>query len=129
VLRILIVLVSLAVAGAFALELRADGRCQDARQEVVRTGGADAQALDTLRETCRGTQSLIDAAGALRANDRDAQALELAREAVEEEPDNARAWRAVAALSTGAERSSARERLARLDPRSLNRSAGRSTRL
>jgi hypothetical protein len=128
VLRILIVLVSLVAAAAFALEWRDGQRCADARNAIITSRGAEAGAIDTLREACRGTQARIDAAGALRAADREDQALVLAREAVEEEPDNARAWRAVAVLASGAERSAARERLRELDPRSLKRRAGRSTR-
>jgi len=126
VLRTLIVLVSLAAAVAFALEWRDERLCRDARDGIFSSGGSE-QALADVREHCRGTQSLIDAAGALRGRDR-RQALVLAREAVDEEPDNARAWRAVSVLATGSERSAARERLRELDPRSLNRSAGRSTR-
>ena len=126
-LRILIVLVSLAAAAAFALELREDGRCADARERIA-SGRADAAAIAAMRSNCRGTQSKIDAAGALRAGGRVDQALVLAREAVEDEPDNARAWRAVSVLATGSERSAARARLRELDPRSLKRSAGRSTR-
>ena len=102
--------------------------CSDARTAIVKSKGADAGAIDDLREHCRGTQAKIDAAGALRAADREDQALQLAREAVEDEPDNARAWRAVSVLAMGSERSAARERLRELDPRSLKRSAGRSTR-
>lgn len=127
-LRILIVLVSLVAAAAFAMEQRQERRCADARDAIVESRGAQGDAIDTLRADCRGTQAKIDAAGALRAADRDDQALVLAREAVEEEPDNARAWRAVSVLASGAERSSARERLRELDPRSLKRRAGRSTR-
>ena len=127
-LRTLIVLASLAAAVAFALELRQEDRCADARQKVVRTRGAETSAIDALRDSCRGVQARLDAAGALRAAHRADQALVLAREAVEDEPDNARAWRAVAVLSTGSERSAARERLEELDPRSLKRSTGRSTR-
>lgn len=127
-LRILIVLVSLAAAAAFALEQRQERRCADARDRIVESRGAQAGAIETLRDDCRGTQAKIDAAGALRAAGRSDQALELAREAVDDEPDNARAWRAVSVLASGAERSSARERLRELDPRSLKRSTGRSTR-
>ena len=127
-LRILIVLVSLAVAAAFAVQWRQERRCADARERIVESRGAQAGAIDTLRADCRGTQAKIDAAGALRAPDRAGQALVLARVAVEEEPDNARAWRAVSVLASGTERSSARERLRELDPRSLKRRTGRSTR-
>jgi Tetratricopeptide repeat len=128
VLRILIVLVSLAGAVAFALEYREEDRCADARNRIVETRGAQTDAIDTLRSDCRGTQARIDAAGALRAAGRPDQALVLAREAVEEEPDNPRAWRAVSVLATGSERSAARARLRELDPRSLKRRTGRSTR-
>ena len=116
----------MAAAVAFALQWREEQLCQDARNGIFESGGG-AQVLADMREYCRGVQSKIDAAGALRGDDR-AQALVLAREAVDDEPDNARAWRAVSVLATGSERSAARERLRELDPRSLNRRAGRSTR-
>ena len=125
-LRTLIVLASLAAAVAFALEYREEDRCNDARSKAFVT--RDAESIRTILDTCRGTSAKLSVAGALRAADRDAQALELAREAAEEEPDNAAAWRAVVALSEGSERSAARERLRELDPRSLKRRAGRSTR-
>lgn len=127
-LRILIVLVSLAGAVLFALELGADRRCTGARGAIIESRARDDGALEDLSAHCRGTQPRLDAAGALRAADRDEQALRMAREAAQDEPENARAWRAVAALSTGAERSAARERLRELDPRSLKRRTGRSTR-
>lgn len=125
-LRTLIVLVSLAAAAAFALQWREEQLCQDARNGIFRDGGTE-RVLDDLREYCRGVQSKIDAAGALRDDD-PRQALVLAREAADDEPDNARAWRAVSVLATGSERSAARERMRELDPRSLKRRAGRSTR-
>ena len=127
-LRILIALACLAAAATFALQLRDEHRCSDARERIFATRGADTAAIATVRETCRGTQALLTAAGALRSANRTDQALVLAREAAELEPDNAGSWRAVAALSSGAEREDAVSRLERLDPLSLKRSAGRSTR-
>jgi hypothetical protein len=128
VLRILTALACLAAAVTFAVQWRDDRTCTDAREQVFATRGEDATAIATVRETCRGTLALLNVAGALRYAGRQDQALELAREAAEAEPGNAGAWRAVAALSDGAERASALRRLERLDPRSLKRSAGRSTR-
>ena len=127
-LRTLTVLACLAAAVTFALQWRDDRRCTDARERVFATQGRDARALATVRSTCRGTLALLNAAGALRYAGRRDQALVLAREAAGAEPGNAGAWRAVAALASGAERASALRRLERLDPRSLKRSAGRSTR-
>ena len=77
----------------------------------------------------------VSVAGALHAQGADEQAERLAREATKDEPDNAAAWRALAQTAQApAEARAAEERLTELDPlgvprrRSLNRSAGRSTR-
>ena len=127
-LRILIVLACCAAAAVFALQYRDERSCEDARQAVFKTRGADTAAVADVRDRCRGTLALLNVAGALRSAGREDQALVLARQASEREPDNAGAWRAVAALSSGSERDAARAEVARLDPRSLKRSAGRSTR-
>jgi hypothetical protein len=131
--RILIALASLAAAVAFALTLREHDRCEDARRTVFATTfgrgpvGEQTEAIETIRRTCRGTTALLSAVGALRAQGRADQALPLAREAAEAEPDNPAAWRAVATVASGTEASEAERRLRSLNP-SLNDSAGRSTR-
>ena len=104
-------------------------RCEDARATVFaialgdRSQREEAAAIADIRDDCRGTTAILAAAGALHAQGRDAQALPLAREAVDAEPDNPAAWRALAAVASGAEAREAERRL-----RSLNPSAGRSTR-
>ena len=131
-----IVVVVVCLAGVFvALGERRDAdRCEDARRDVfaVAAGQApragEAQAIERIREHCRGTGAILAVAGALRSQGRERQALVLAREAVDAEPDNALAWRAVLVLASGDEAAEAESRLRELDPRSLNRSAGRSTR-
>ena len=128
IVRALLIAACLAGAVVAIAERRDLTRCDDARADVFRTGGADAAAIDAIREHCRGTGALLAAAGALRSQGRTDQALVLAREAVEAEPDNALAWRGVLALASGEEADEAEARLEELDPRSLKRSAGRSTR-
>lgn len=128
-----IALASLAVAVAFALTLRDHERCEDARATVFSTtfgrepAERQPQAIAAVREHCRGTTALLSVAGALTAQGRRAQALPLAREAVEAEPDNPAAWRALAAVASGEEARTADRRLRVLNP-SLSESAGRSTR-
>ena len=134
-LRLLLSAACLAAAVAFALTLRDERRCEDARRTVFAASfgdraaqRAEAGAIATAREACRGTTAELAVAGALHGRGRDAQALPLARDAVEEEPGNPAAWRALAAVASGEEAREAELRLERLDPRSLKRSAGRSTR-
>lgn len=134
-MRIAAAAVAVVVAAFFGARLHDHERCDDARGEVFsaafRGQGAPAGAVDRIRESCRGTTALVSVAGALHAQGRDAEAAELAREATEEEPDNASAWRALAETAQApAEARAAERRLSELDPKgaSLNRSAGRSTR-
>ncbi len=133
-LRILLALASLAAAVAFALTLAEHDRCEDARATVFAAvlgkapPGTDLPAaVGEVREHCRGTTAQLAVAGALTAQGDRAQALPLAREAAEAEPDNPAAWRALAAAASGAEAREAERRLRVLNP-SLNDRAGRSTR-
>jgi hypothetical protein len=123
------------IAAFLVAHLRDHDRCEEARQDVFAAalgGGSEEDAVDRIRESCRGTTALVSVAGALHARNRDEEAAALAREATEEEPDNAAAWRALAETTQApAEARAAEERLADLDPlgaRSLKRRAGRSTR-
>jgi Flp pilus assembly protein TadD len=130
VLRTLIVLASLAAAVAFAAQLREHRHCEDARAQIFRavlTGAPTAKAIAQIRSSCRGTTAKLAVAGALTAAGDRAQALPLAREAAEAEPENPAAWRALAAVASGTESREAERRLRALNP-SLNDSAGRSTR-
>ena len=132
-LRILTALASLAAAAAFALTLAEHDRCEDARATVFATvlgkapKGGQPQAIEDVRSHCRGTSAQLAVAGALTAAGDRAQALPLAREAAEAEPDNPAAWRALAAVASGAEAREASRRLEDLNP-SLKDSAGRSIR-
>jgi hypothetical protein len=125
------------VVALLGASLRSHNQCEDARRTVfaVTLGrqpiSAQADAINNVREHCRGTTALLAVAGALHRQGRDAQALPLAREAVREEPDNAAAWSALGTVAaSSAEALAAERRLAVLDPLrgSLNRSSGRSTR-
>jgi hypothetical protein len=129
--RPVLALAALIAAGAFVLTLAGHDRCQDARAQVFAasmTGDPADDAVVTIRERCRGTAGLLAAAGALRAQGREAQALGLAREAAAAEPGNAEAWAIVAATASGEEERAATRRLAVLDPLSLRRGNGRPTR-
>ena len=135
-MRLALVALAVVVAGFFGARLHDHGRCDDARTEVfeaaLRKEGPPAGTVQRIRESCRGTGALVAVAGALHAQGRDDEAAPLAREATEEEPDNAAAWRALAETAQApAEARAAAERFGELDPlaaRSLNLSAGRSTR-
>ena len=140
-MRVVIAAVAVTVAALLGARLHDHDRCEDARRTVfaIALGRApqaeQPAAVQRIRESCRGTTALVSAAGALHAQGRDRQALPLAREAAREEPDNAAAWRAVAATAQArAEARAAERRVTELDPLgdprrgSLNRSAGRSTR-
>ena len=126
------------VAAFLAARLHDDDRCDDARRTVfsVALGSAPQdeleQALGRIRESCRGTTALVSAAGALHARGEDERAADLAREATEEEPDSAAAWRALAETAQApAEARAAERRFSELDPlgaRSFRRRMGRSTR-
>lgn len=134
-MRFALAAVALVAAVAFAVTGRDHRTCQDARQAILSAVVAGRPAtpadVEDVRARCRGTDGLAAAASALsRSDDRAqrAQALELAREAAEAEPENSVAWRAVAAAASGAEATSARRRVEALDPLPFRRSSGRSTR-
>ena len=129
--RVLIVVACLAGLVVVIDQRRGLDRCDDARRQVfaIAAGASrdsEPEAIQRVRDSCRGTVGTLAVAGALRSQGRKAQALGLAREAVEDEPDNALAWRAVLLLASGDEAAEAESRLRELDPRSLNRSTGRS---
>ena len=134
IVRVIVVLACVAGVIVALGERRDVDRCDEARREVFAVAAGkvpragETQAIERIREHCRGTGAILAVAGALRSQGRERQALVLAREAVDAEPDNALAWRAVLVLASGDEASEAESRLRELDPRSLNRSSGRSTR-
>ena len=124
--RYALALLALVAAVAAGVTLRGDRACESARLTVFADPRDDA-AVERVRDTCRGTTGRLAVAGRLAAAGRRPQALRLAREAAEEEPDNVVAWRGVAATASGAEARAASRRVGELDPRSLRRSSGRST--
>ncbi len=134
-MRIALAALAVVVAAFLGARLLDHDRCENARKEIFTEtlGGpaAPRDAVDRIRESCRGTTALVSVAGALHGQGRDAEAAVIAREATGREPDNANAWRALALTAQApAEARAAARRLAELDPRgaSLSRSAGRSTR-
>ena len=135
-MRLAAAALAVVVAFFFGARLLDHERCEDARAEVFESAlfrqGEPREAIDRIRESCRGTSALVAVAGALHAQGRDDIAAPLAREATDDEPDNAAAWRALAETAqTPAEARAAAERFTELDPlgaRSLNLSSGRSTR-
>jgi hypothetical protein len=135
-MRLAVAAVAVVIAAFCGARLHDHERCDDARaavfQAALRDEGAPAGAVERIRESCRGTTALVSVAGALHAQGRDEDASRLAREATEEEPDNAAAWRALAETAQApAEARAAARRFGELDPlgaRSLNLNAGRSTR-
>jgi protein-disulfide isomerase-like protein with CxxC motif len=138
-MRLAAAALAVVAAAFFAARLHDHDRCEGARNDIFTATlkGAPPAAADVaaIREHCRGTSALVAVAGALHAQGRDDQAAPLAREATEEEPASAAAWRALAETAQApAEARAAARRLKELDPAgaplrgSLNRSAGRSTR-
>ncbi|HEV3002672.1 MAG TPA: hypothetical protein VGW75_18185 [Solirubrobacteraceae bacterium] len=120
-MRLAVAAACVVVAAFLGARLHDDDRCEDARRAVyvAVTGGGEAPAgaIERIRESCRGTAGLISVAGVLHSARRDAQAAPFAREATEEEPDSAAAWRALAATSRDRGEASAAERRANeLDP-------------
>ena len=77
--------------------------CQSARGDVLATAigskPADLQdaAIQGVREHCRGADQLVNVAGVLYSEKKLQAAMRVAQEAVDEEPDNALAWRALSA--------------------------------
>ena len=135
-MRLAVAAVAVVIAAFFGARLHDHDRCADARNAVFRaTLGLEAapgDAIDRIRESCRGTTAMTSVVAALRAQRRSAEAVALAREATRSEPDNPGAWRALAETAQSpAEARAAERRFSELDPRgarSLNLSAGRSTR-
>jgi hypothetical protein len=121
--RVIAAALAVVVAAFLGARLHDHDRCEDARTEVFafglgRGGDLDA-AIERIRQSCRGTAGLVGAAAALARTDRRAEALALAREATEREPESAEAWRTLARVARGhapAEARAAERRLAELDP-------------
>ena len=138
-MRLALAAFAVVAAAFFGARLYDHERCDGAGDAIfsatLRGAPADRDSVDRVRQSCRGTDALLAVAGALHAQGDDERAVELAREATREEPENAAGWRALAQTAqTPAEARAAERRLRDLDPvgapvrGSLNRRAGRSTR-
>jgi hypothetical protein len=126
--RILLVAVAAVLIGLLARSLHHADACDNARRTVfsVAAGGAPADrqapAMTAIEDNCRGTTALISVAAVLHRQGRDAQAQALAQRAVDQEPDNATAWNALAVTAAGrdpatAQRAARRQvELSPLDP-------------
>jgi hypothetical protein len=121
--RLLLVVAALAVVGLFVASRDGYDACQSARRDVLAAANgtlpasAQGPAIQRVREHCRGADQLINVAGLLYQQKRTQAAMQVAREAVDEEPENALAWRALAATS------------AQIDPATARRAARRQLEL
>ena len=124
--RSLIVLASVVLIVFLALERAEVGACTDARERLFVAATAEAPlvaaaAADDVRADCRDTAALIaGATPAVNAGIPESARL-LLEEAVRREPENARAWQALARLTAERDPQRAREaaaRAAELNPRS-----------
>jgi hypothetical protein len=97
--------------------------CQTARRDVIATSAGllpasqQEAAIQGVRHDCRGADQLVNVAGVLFQEKKTQQAMRVAQEAVDEEPENALAWRALAATS------------AQIDPAIAQRAARRQLEL
>ena len=120
-MRIAAAAVAVVIAAFFGARLHDHERCDDARQVLFEATlgrrGAPADAVERIRESCRGTSALVGVAAGLQTQGRDDEAAEIAREATGEEPDNADAWRVLSQTARRpAEARAAARRFAALDP-------------
>jgi Tfp pilus assembly protein PilF len=121
--RILLVAVAAVLVGLLARSLHHTDTCDAARRTVfsVAAGGApgreQAPAIARIEGNCRGATALISVAAVLFREGRAADAQRLAQRAVDEEPENATAWNALAATA------------ARRDPATARRAARRQVEL
>ena len=121
--RLALVVAALVVVGLFVASRQGYDSCQSARRDVLATANGalpvseqDA-AIQGVRDHCRGADQLINVAGLLFTQKQGEAAMKVAQEAVDEEPENALAWRALAATS------------AQIDPAIARRAARRQLEL
>jgi len=124
------------VAGLFVASRQGYDECQSARRDVLATANGSLpasqqdRAIERIREHCRGADQLINVAGLLFTAKQTEAAMKVAQEAVDEEPDNALAWRALAATSAQIDPATARRaarrqlELSPLDPPPVDPGAG-----
>ena len=122
VVRLLAVALSIAVVAVLVVRLSDTRSCVSARQDVFaavtgKAAGDLESDVETIKDKCEGSQALVATAGALTTAGKREEALVLAYEATERDPESFQAWRAVAALATGVDATQARERARALNPR------------
>ena len=123
--RLVLAAIAAAVIAFLATGLQEHDACEAARHAFFEAASARAPdeaalspALADVRADCEGAEPLVAAAGALaNLGGRGEKALALAREATEREPEAFNAWRARAAMASGAERDAAIRRGRALNPR------------
>ncbi len=107
----------------FAATRHGYDQCQSARRTVLAAANGSlpaseqAPAIQSVRDHCRGSDQLVNVAGLLYQQHRTRAAMQVAQEAVDEEPENALAWRALSATS------------AQIDPATARRAARRQLEL
>lgn len=112
--RLALIAVALVAVVLLAGSLREHDACEQARTDVfaAATGAKPAsvqdQAIAGIREHCRGAQNLVSASAVLFRQERLEQAQALAQEAVDEEPENATAWNALATVAAERDPATAR---------------------
>jgi tetratricopeptide (TPR) repeat protein len=123
ILRLAAAALAVVAASFLGARLHDHDVCQGAREELfvlaAAREGDPEPAVRRVRESCRGTTALAAAATAVERTGRPREALALAREATDREPENAATWRALAEVAEGlspGDAREARERLAELDP-------------
>ena len=124
------------MAGLFVVSRQGYDACQSARRDVLATANGSLPAsqqdaaVQRVREHCRGADQLINVAGLLFTAQETKAAMKVAQEAVDEEPENALAWRALAATAAQIDPATARRaarrqlELSPLDPPPVDPDAG-----
>ena len=99
------VVAAIVVVALFVSSRSGYDACQSSRRDVLATANGTLPAsqqdaaIQGVREHCRGADQLINVAGLLYTQKKAQAAMKVAQEAVDEEPENALAWRALAATS------------------------------
>lgn len=123
-LRLLLAAAAVVVAAVLALQLDERQGCRDGRHDLVVAALRKAPpaeqdaAVRAVRDRCPGVAGLRDASRALLLAGRRPEALRIAREMVDREPDNPVSWRALvdATRASTREGRKARAKLRALDP-------------
>jgi Flp pilus assembly protein TadD len=105
--RLALAAAAVAIIALHATELRGYDACNAARRQVIGAAAAgdrarQADATAGVQAHCRGAAAIISVAAVLHREGRDREAQRLARQAADEEPQNATAWNALAVTADGA---------------------------